>query len=132
MAPVRALGRHVKPDGGLTRQTDGRMSQAEGDRSAQLIFERARGRHKRKRKAPKSAASAKKRRVVGDGAGARMGHPPRRSPRCRKRRADPAFHWNFKDTYVLALDEVTAPTMIHCYIADRMKRRKLAHMLKLV
>ena len=44
----------------------------------------------------------------------------------------PAFHWNFKDTYVLALDEIIAPTMIHCLIADRMKRRKLAPLLKLV
>ena len=115
-----------------TADPDGRMSLAEEDRSAQIIFERVRGRHKRKRKAPKSAAGAKKRRMMDDGAGGRKGHPPRRSLRCRKRRADPAFHWNFKDTYVLALDEIIAPTMIHCLIADRMKRRKLAPLLKLV
>ena len=116
-----------------TANPDGRLSQAEDDRSAQLIFERGPGRHKRKKKASKSAANTKKRRTVGGGtAGGRMGHPPRRSSRCRKRRADPVFFWNFKDTYVLALDEVTAPTMIHCLIADRMKRRKLAPMLKLV
>jgi hypothetical protein len=56
----------------------------------------------------------------------------RRSARSRKRRSDPVFFWNFQDTYVLALDEISAPTMTHCLIADRMKKQKLAHMLKLV
>jgi hypothetical protein len=113
-----------------TANPDSRLSQTEEDRSAQLIFERGR---KRKRRSSKRTVDAKKHRML-DGAVAngRTGQPPRRSSRCRKRKADPAFFWNFKDSYVLALDEVSAPTMIHCLIADRMKRRRLAPLCKLV
>ena len=121
------------PDNGILQQT-------EADRTAQMLFERSRGKGSRKRsgraaglysggrntKKKKKSKHQQSETASGQSGGLR------RSARSRKRRSDPEFFWNFKDTYVLALDEISAPTMTHCLIADRMKKRKLAHMLKLV
>ena len=122
------------PDNGILQQT-------EADRTAQMLFERNQRKGKRKRSGraaglysggTNTETTKKKRKKQNSQTASGQSGGLRRSARSRKRRSDPVFFWNFKDTYVLALDEISAPTMTHCLIADRMKKRKLAHMLKLV
>jgi hypothetical protein len=120
------------PDNGILQQT-------EADRTAQMLFERSRRKGSRKRSGRAAGldsggrnTSKKKKKNKSSTTASGQSGGLRRSARSRKRKSDPVFFWNFQDTYVLALDEISAPTMTHCLIADRMKKRKLAHMLKLV
>ena len=93
------------------------MDEAERQREAWRRFE---NRNRRRG----SRRSAKRRRVRHEQPAA---PPTRRSARRPRARLDPDFHWNLQDTYVLDLDEYTAPTglSMHAAIADRMKRHRL-------
>ena len=109
----------------------------EDDRLAQWLFER--GRRKmpsvKKRKHATTPAPARQqrrwkptsRKRARTNGPASPSPPARRSSRGRvPRKASDAFFWNFKDEYVQALDELTAPTSgrIHTRNARRKRAAK--------
>ena len=97
--------------------------QGEEDRVAQRLFElrrnRARGIYPRRQRVSKGAFRRRSNQP-------RCAPVVRRSSRQRRRPMSTDFHYNWGSDYVMALDEIDAPTNsgMHPEIADRMKRAR--------
>jgi hypothetical protein len=98
----------------------------EDDRRAQRVFEWKRDRARGVKRGKRSVRRRKERKVT-ETTPRKAQVPSRRSSRVRvPRKTDSAYHWNFGDEYVEALDEVSAPTSgaVHARNAERRIRAR--------